>query len=62
MENKDSKNKETAEKAKKLILNLWPFSKKEKFSDILEEIYTNQKKLVLSQLFIKLKKNLILKK
>ena len=30
MENKDSKNKVTAEKAKKLILNLWPFSKKEK--------------------------------
>ncbi len=30
MENKDSKNKVNAEKAKKLILNLWPFSKKEK--------------------------------
>ena len=30
MENKDSKNKVTAEKAKKLILNLWPFTKKEK--------------------------------
>ncbi len=30
MENRDSKNKVTAEKAKKLILNLWPFSKKEK--------------------------------
>ena len=30
MENRDSKNKVTAEKAKKMMLNLWPFSKKEK--------------------------------
>ena len=30
MENTDSKNKVTAEKAKKMMLNLWPFAKKEK--------------------------------
>ena len=30
MENKDSKNKVTTEKAKKLMLSLWPFAKKEK--------------------------------
>ena len=30
MENKDSKNKVTSEKVKKLMLNLWPFAKKDK--------------------------------
>ena len=30
MENKDSKNKVIPEKAKKQLLNLWPFAKKEK--------------------------------